>query len=272
MTRSHAVIVTMLRLIAKFVGHAAVVLWPVILPVVVGFAFVQHLPFKLVADGKTELEPAARAALSLAGLMAAFAYDTYEYYAPRERAERFNKSYVETVVFAEFLANLSAGNVTLGEDVRINALLARRPPTIVPRFFSWLVWDGYSYTQGIHPDQTLRLLGFQGLSAQVLSEKKIRFADLRGRVLRSLSLSQKYLMCNEFRLTWWQLKRTEHLKYVLSVPMLKTVSPKPNLRENVVGVFNIDAVSDRGAAWIEQNQKALGTFLRLHGKVLAELA
>jgi hypothetical protein len=260
----------MVRLLVKFLAQAAIVAWPLVLPVLLGFSFVQSLPFRLVVDGKTELEPGVRILLSLLGLAAAFAYDTYEYYEPRRRAERFNKEYVETVVFEEFRQSVEAGNVELGDDVRINALMARRPPTVFPRYFSWLVWDGYSYSQGLHPDQGMWLLGRQGLSGQVLKRKKILDIDLRSSPVPTFT--ERYLTGDRFRLRWWQLDQTKHLTYILSVPMLKTTSPKPKLREKVVGVFNIDAVSDEGATWIAQNREKLGKFLRRHGKVLAELA
>ena len=80
------------------------------------------------------------------------------------------------------------------------------------------MWDGYSYSDGIHPDQKLLLLGFQGLSGRVLQGKRTQFADLRRLKLNQLKWHQRWLMMNDFRLTCWQLKRTEHLLYVLSVP------------------------------------------------------
>lgn len=264
----------MLKIVLRFLWRSVVLLWPFLLPFILKlagteFRFVDQLHLKIGADGKVSAEPWVRVALSFVMLAATFAYDLYEYYEPRNRAERFNKNYVTTVVFAAFKESLQGSNVNFGEDVRINALLAARPLYRLRRF-KWLVWDGYSYSQGIWPDAELGLWGFQGVSGKVMREKTRLSADLRGPP--ALTWADKYLLQNEYCLCSGQLKKTSHVQYILSVPMLKTLKETPTLRQSVVGVFNVDAVSGPGAAWVEKNAGSIAAFLLLHGKVLAELA
>ena len=85
-----------------------------------------------------------------------------------------------------------------------------------------------------------------------------------------LAFRQKWLFANEFRLWGPQFRRTEHLRAVLSIPILEQSDHlSPSFAS--VGVINLDTSSETGAAKLRENERDLAEYFMRLGKILAAL-
>lgn len=115
------------------------------------------------------------------------------------------------------------------------------------------------------------LMIWQGLCGQAFLRGKSAFADLRDISQPNRPPSEVWPSGNDFYLFAWQLRRTSHIKAILSVPIFKQIEPPPNVRYRVVGVINLDAVSESGAAWLADDVKGTTKYLADYGTTLAYL-
>lgn len=76
------------------------------------------------------------------------------------------------------------------------------------------------------------------------------------------------LRANEFRMWPWQMRRTKEVKYILSVPLFKA-SHGDSKTWKVVGVINLDTITDEGAEFLKANEGRLATYFMEIGKVVA---
>lgn len=81
-------------------------------------------------------------------------------------------------------------------------------------------------------------------------------------------LAVRVLQQNEFRLWPWQAKKTEYVKYILSVPLFKASKGDSQMFKRV-GVINLDTTSDEGAAFLQANEGRLVAYFLDRGKVIA---
>ena len=58
---------------------------------------------------------------------------------------------------------------------------------------------------------------------------------------------------------------------IIRSPIFRTTKTDAMTRHKVVGVINVDAVSERGAEWVFRNQKILEAFFGNHGTTLVWL-
>jgi hypothetical protein len=81
-------------------------------------------------------------------------------------------------------------------------------------------------------------------------------------------LSFSVLRTNVFRLWPWQLKKTEDVKYILSIPLFKA-SKGESKSFKCTGVINLDTLSDEGAEFLERNEGKIVNYFLDRGKVIA---
>jgi hypothetical protein len=111
----------------------------------------------------------------------------------------------------------------------------------------------------VHTDERLVLLSWQGVAGKAL----------RGQPLHVSSRPTRptWRVWDALWLFPWQVRSTLRVKAILSVPMVHDAKG----RRRVMGVLNLDAISDAGAAYIQQNQTELVRTLAGFGKYLARL-
>ena len=76
-------------------------------------------------------------------------------------------------------------------------------------------------------------------------------------------------MKENFRLFSRQLRKTRHVRAVLSVPIFEQRLPSPNPRFRAIGVFNIDAVTDEGSDWLSKDRKSLTVYFADQAQLFA---
>jgi hypothetical protein len=87
-------------------------------------------------------------------------------------------------------------------------------------------------------------------------------------IVIAVYLAIRVLRQNEFRLWPWQAKKTEYVKYILSVPLFKA-SKGDSKAFKRVGVINLDTTTDEGATFLQANEGRLVTYFLDRGKVIA---
>ena len=201
------------------------------------------------------------ASISVAGMTL---YESFAHLWPRVQAKKFAYNYVGNIL-DDFSKNLSEG-IRMGDDIRINVLFARRCwwfPFL--KRFSWFANRGFL---GGHRDNNLWLLTVQGLCGKAFREEKTLATDMRTAKLdRNWKPSQENLW-----LFLWQRQKAQHLKAILSIPMFRTTKSDAMTHHKVVGVINVDAVSDKGAEWVLKNRENLEAFWGDRGTTLVWLS
>jgi hypothetical protein len=87
-------------------------------------------------------------------------------------------------------------------------------------------------------------------------------------IVIAVYLAIRVLQQNEFWLWPWQAKKTEYVKYILSVPLFKA-SKGDSKGFKRVGVINLDTTTDEGAMFLQANEGRLVTYFLDRGKVIA---
>jgi hypothetical protein len=87
-------------------------------------------------------------------------------------------------------------------------------------------------------------------------------------VVIAFYLAIRVLQQNEFRLWPWQARKTEYVKYILSVPLFKA-SKGDSQTFKRVGVINLDTTTEEGAAFLQANEGRLVGYFLDRGKVIA---
>jgi hypothetical protein len=258
--------ISMGKVFAQFLLKALGVIGPFVLPWV--------LKFSLTSGGDDHREKIVRAGLSLLGLTLGFGFDMYEYIAPKKRALDFGSKYAKRVIFAELKDKLTKDQLAIGADIRISVFFARRAwwTLFILHYFAWFVHDGFQEEHGHHLDRKVVLMTFQGLAGKAYREEKPQFMNLSGVNVLAGRWRDLWLFGNQFRLTYWQLRKTSDVKAILSVPIFYEKKPPPDYEGELVGVINVDAVSTAGADWLEKNWGDVARFVHEHGAIIAPLA
>jgi len=79
-----------------------------------------------------------------------------------------------------------------------------------------------------------------------------------------------FLNRDRFQLWPWQSKRVRRIQYILSVPLFRE-SQTDSRSWKPVGVLNVDATTEEGAAFLRKNEKELAEYFFQVGKVIARL-
>ena len=201
------------------------------------------------------------ASLTIAGMTV---YESIAHLWPRAQAKKFAFNYVGNIL-DQFSKSIDEQGLRMGDDLRVNVLFAKRCWFLILRRFTWFANRGFSAGQ---QDNGLWLLARQGLCGKAFRAEQTLASDLR-----EAKPSHKWWPSQEnLWLFRWQREKTRHLKAILSIPIFRMTKSDAMTRHKVVGVINVDAVSDRGAEWLLKNKKILEAFFGDRGTTLVWLS
>lgn len=140
-------------------------------------------------------------------------------------------------------------------------------------WFKWVANYGYTDSAAIAPDLHMLLASWQGVAGVAVASRKPQWATLWADKPPSFTFAQRWAFGNRFRLWGSQLDRTADVRAVLSIPLVRRLGGSHNPRGKVVGVMNLDAITEAGANWLADPSKRdqLLKFLADHGGLLAFL-
>jgi hypothetical protein len=211
------------------------------------------------------------AIVALFGLVLVFGFDVYNLYLPKQNTRRFGQAFFDRVV-EDFKRNNAPA---FGTDLRLNAMFLRKPRWLGrfnPLPLRWIANAGFDPAFGAARDGHIWIWGFQGVCGRTLRKRLPQFSDFRT-VRPSDSWTSLFIPWRDnYRLFRWQIRRTDHVKAILSVPISVPDDNGSNPKIRIIGVFNLDAVSDQGANWIANTQQQTTKYLSDNGQFLALLA
>jgi hypothetical protein len=189
------------------------------------------------------------------------------------------EAYVASVGADEFIRDYIRGQdhgiprEHWGTDLRLNVMTLRRAwwTLFLLRAFEMRGRKGFDHPLGIvHPDEDISLLAFQGLAGLARSERQPQYARSAPALpnVRRLSAEPTWKIWETLWMFPWQVRQTSPLKAILTVPM---VLENSRGTRKIAGVINLDAISNEGAAYIDQNRLSLTRALASLGKHLARL-
>lgn len=152
----------------------------------------------------------------------------------------------------------------LSTNLRVNVMVASRWPLVFVRTFQWRASRGFA--PGAHRDARLWLTEYQGVAGLAFRAEAIQWYDLRTAPQFTPSI---WPWRNPFFLTRGQYQKTEVVKAVLSIPLVKRSGSSTNPVYERVGVLNVDAISDEGADWLAANQREVSEQLLGAGALMA---
>lgn len=165
--------------------------------------------YAIMAGPKEEVEFRIRAIVSTVALSALLIHETLEYYIPRRNLDLFRKEYLGQQV-TEWRKQLSP-------DIRINLMFAGRG--LGPIRFKWVWNDGF---RPHHADANMLIGIRQGVCGRAFKTKRPQSAYFLEPTSRPLTFAERWLFRNKFRLWGYQITRTQHLKGVISIPIIQT--------------------------------------------------
>ena len=187
-----------------------------------------------------------RILLVFAAIVWKTSFDVINLDQPLYRLRDFRKHYLESDIKPrwEELDNNSG-------DVRLNIMPLKR--------VWWTLWllkrFEMAYPLGFntpqkHHDIALKLWWFQGLAGEAVRAGEPLQDKLLGGV-SAVRPNRILFWKNPYRLTAGQLKKTQHVKWVLSVPMFVFPEVGAADKARIVGVINVDYTGDALDDWLE---------------------
>lgn len=264
-----------LRLAFRYLSQAAVILGPMItlqwslldfleIGAPTESGYLVELGLWDLRGPRDEVEFKVRLAISMGGLLAVFVYDLLELYLPQRRIEAFRTEFLDHKA-PEWERKLKGG------EIRVAVFFARRHWFFpLCRFLSWRWSRGF---KDFDPDRHLLLTEWQGLAGRALRRREALFVRLEPIDAETLPWWRRRCLCNEFRLTWGQMKRTKDLTAILAVPILAETRRSRNghPKHKTVGVVTLDTRSPEGASYLEAHRKEWTDYFARLGKLLAKL-
>jgi len=259
-----------LRLIFEYLARALPVAVPLLLPkhyppVSWASNLLVYLGFQKPPDDQLG------AAVALFGLILVFIFDFFNLYLPMQKTRQFGDAFFERIV-QDFEQNNAP---RFGTDLRLNVMFLRKP-RLLGRFhpfpLRWVANRGFNPAFGAARDLHIPLWGFQGVCGRTLRKRLPQFADFRMHQLDDSCSSAFFPLRANYRLFRWQIRRTEHVKAILAVPICLPDGGPPNPRLKIIGVMNLDAISDAGAEWIVRTREQSVKYLTDNGQFLTLLA
>lgn len=215
--------------------------------------------FLALSGEKDEVEITLRLLLTVLALLVVLAIEFWDLYLPDRERKEFKKEYLKE--------KQEEWEKKLGENVRINLMFARRAPYFpLVRILRW-EWRSSNYAppEG-HLDADLFLTEWQGVSGLALRCKEAKFVDFRETRVAGDKPHQRWPLWNQFHMWPWQLKKTQKLLCILSIPIMRQTGGGG---WKAVGVINVDSLKPEGAEVIKQDQPALVEYFVKSGKILA---
>jgi len=248
-----------LRLILEYVARMLPIALPLFLPTdyLPSHAHIRALFAAIGLSDPTDAQ--VRGVGAMVGLMLVFVFDFFNLYLPKEEARRFAKLFFDRLVY-EFSDEDAPA---FGSDLRMNVLFIRAPRWIGKRILPlrWAANVGFAPAFGNNSDAHFWIWGFQGVCGRAIRKGFPQFSDLRGEIMYDRWSSMVIPWRVNFRFFRWQIRRTAHVKAVLSVPIHAQTAPSPNPKMRLLGVVNLDAVSDGGADWLVKTHKGTAEYL-----------
>jgi len=137
--------------------------------------------------------------------------------------------------------------------------------------FVW-TWNKHFDREGQHRDSGLFLTTLQGACGQAYRREEPIYLDLRRGEPQECSWFRRWFSQPHFGLLPWQLRKTAHVKAILSIPvLLKKHNREGNSSFRPVGVINIDATTEEDADYLAAEERKLARYFRDFGIVLAPL-
>lgn len=213
---------------------------------------------------KQEVELRLRIYLTVVALIGSLTFEAIDLYLPSRSLLRFRKHYLEE--------QNKKWRSKLIPDVRINIMYARRRWYFLWLFvkvFEWTWNDGFA-PPNEHVDANLWICEFQGVCGKAFRTMKPQSIYFKAGAADNLPVSQRWLFRNDFRLSGWQLRRTSHLRAIISIPILEQSDDlSPSYKS--VGVINLDTSSEAGSTKLRDNEEELTEYFMRFGKILAAL-
>jgi hypothetical protein len=217
------------------------------------------LLFDLVGP-KQVVEFKIRGAVIIVGWFSIFLHDMFEYYVPERDFKKFRSLYLDNIRLE--------WRKTIPTEIRISIFHARRRWFFpICRILCWTWNDGFEPSDS---DANMRLMSWQGVAGQVLKKRKPLLVDFRETRNKNLKVYERWLPFNQFRLWPWQLTKTKEITCILSIPVFIS-SGEPSPRWHVVGVINLDTLTEPGAEFLVRNHQTLSNDLADYGKIIAYL-
>lgn len=262
---------TLLRLVLRYGFQAGLVLAPLVtmewsLLNVFGHSgaapadTVRVLVFK---GPKREVELTLRILITATALVGSLIFEAVDLYWPSRSLLRFRMHYLEE--------KRKEWRDKLSPAVRINIMYARRRWYFLwlVRTFEWTWNDGFDPPVG-HVDANMWICEFQGVCGKAFRTMKPQSVYFDANTPEAGGFREKWFFDNKFHLSHRQLRRTRHLRAVLSIPILEqSDGMSPDYRS--VGVINLDASSDAGMNELHKNERELAEYFTRLGKILAAL-
>lgn len=216
----------------------------------------------LTGTTKEQVELKLRITFAILGLLLAFVVDFSDTYTPQKRMVEFRRLFLSD--------RRNTWRESLGDGVRFNVMHARRR-WFLPflRTFVWTWNDGFDPPE--HRDAGLCLTEFQGVCGLALRSGEGKFVELPRIDYSALSMRDKWSLCKEFWLLPWQLKKTQNIRAILSVPLFVERKTREARWWKAIGVINIDAVSDEAANRMKPRVIELTQYFIEEGKIVALL-
>lgn len=214
-----------------------------------------------LAGPKQEVELQLRILISVVALIVSLTFEAIDLYLPSRSLLQFRKHYLEE--------KRKEWRDKLTPEIRINIMYAKRrwyTLFLFVKVFEWTWNDGFEHPNE-HEDANLWMCDLQGACGRAFRTGKPQSVYFDG---RSMTFAERWFFLNEFRLSGWQLKRTAHLKGVLSIPILEQSDELSPSFESV-GVVNLDTSSAAGAETLQKNEQELADYFMRIGKILAAL-
>jgi hypothetical protein len=195
-----------------------------------------------------------RAAVAVGLFTTLFLFQTRDAYVTAIGVDDFLRDYVKEL-------DLGIPGEHWGADLRMNVMYIRRAwwSLFLLRAFEMRGRKGFDTPGVVHADERLVLLSWQGVAGQALKGQPIAVSQLPAQ--------PTWRIWDALWMFPWQVRATLRVKAILAVPMVHDAKG----RRRVVGVVNLDAISDAGVAYIQQHQKVLVRTLAGLGKYLARL-
>ena len=261
----------LVRLLFRYGLQAALVLSPLF---TMGFSLLNllghreatptdELQFLFFSGPKQEVELQLRILITAIALCLSLTFEAVDLYLPSRSLVRFRKRYLEE--------QKKEWRTKLHPDIRINIMYARRRWYFLwgIRVFEWTWNDGFE-PPNEHQDANMWLCDRQGACGKALRSMRPQSVYLEAGPSQPLTFPQRWLFANEFRLWSSQLRRTAHLRAVISIPILEQSDDlSPSFTS--VGVINLDTSTQAGAERLRGNERELAEYFMRLGKILAAL-
>ncbi|HZR25537.1 MAG TPA: hypothetical protein VFA59_18215 [Vicinamibacterales bacterium] len=215
-----------------------------------------------LAGPKAAVEMQLRFLLTMLGVGVLLLQGYFDAFKPSRTLRTFRQDYLEQISKSDWRKKQH-----IPKSVRINVMY-RRFWWVLPIFYFDFVWqDGFDAADR---DGSLKLFFFQGVCGRAYRAKNAVFIDMRTQ-RRPEGFRERWLLGNQFHLWRWQIRKTNNIKAILSIPMLERYGTKGKEKFRCVGLINLDSNTDAGADHLAGHVKDLSVFFAKYGTLIAKM-